>query len=160
MKTSIYIPDEKVGLYEQAKEKLGDSISATFVRCLERELELRRRSVNRIVVEVEGENERPVSKAFEGRWVIGKEDYGEQFAWPEDSGLSGVCECSVAITKAGRIVVIQHFQGRLSDFQVFDDFDELKNATIDGGRYPMFPDGFIQSVATELDIAHVEELEI
>jgi hypothetical protein len=103
MKATIYIPDEKAALYEQAKEKLSNSISETFVRCLERALENRRISVGRIVVELQDEPTGRICKqAFEGAWIIGDENRGEQHRFNETkTGLRGGGEYSVARTKKG-----------------------------------------------------------
>jgi hypothetical protein len=159
MKATIYIPDEKYKLYEDAREKLGDSISATFLRCLERELEQQRQAVGRIVVTVT-ENERSIKKAFEGRWIIGNATSGERFDFSEDEivrhshGFEGY---SVAVTKAGRIVVLQHMEEQVI-FQVFEDYEDFAEAMDD--VYPRFPTTLELAVAAELGIDRVEDLDI
>ena len=161
MKATIYIPDAQYKLYEDAREKLGDSISATFLRCLERELEQQRQAVGRIVVTVT-ENERSIKKAFEGRWIIGNETNGERFDFSENDGVShtgGFEGYSVALTKAGRIVVLQHRDQEVNDFEVFEDYEDFAGATLDGG-YPRFPTSLELAVAAELDIDRVEDLDI
>ena len=160
MKATIYIPDDKYSVYEEARQKLGDSISATFLRCLEHELEQQKQAVGRIVVTVT-ENDRPVKKAFEGRLIIGDAANGEMFHWSEDEGVhmaGGFLGYSVAVTKAGRVVILEHSKDA-DTFQVFDDYEDFSSATIDNG-YPAFPETLKQAVATELEIDRVEDLDI
>lgn len=160
MKATIYIPDDRYHVYEEARQKLGDSISATFLRCLERELEQCKQAVGRIVVTVT-ENEHPIKKAFEGRWIIGNDGNGEMFHFPEGSGIQsvrGFGGYSVAVTKAGRLVVLQHTDEDAT-FEVFDDYADFAEATLEHGA-SKFPESLKQAVAAELGVDSVEDLDI
>src|SRR5260370_79704 len=140
MKATIYIPEDKKDLYEKAKSTLNDSISETFVRCLERELSNRKLQTERIVVELEDPHTSRLSKkAFKGAWLIGSESEGERYHTTEGGpGFGG--EFSVARTEAGRLVVIaKHGSGDFpEDMRVFADFDEFSKSEIDN-QYQEFP---------------------
>lgn len=161
MKTTIYIPDEKSAIYERAKTELGDSISATFVKCLERELEAKSQSTDRIVVELRDENGRTTRKAFVGRWLVGSAEDSENFWFDKDTegvSLDGRHQgFSVALTKAGRFAVVS--RGEESDyFEVYDDFARLSG--LDSSGYPAYPKTLIRAVASEMGVDVVEELDI
>ena len=108
MKATIYIPDDKYKVYEDARQKLGDSISAIFLRCLERELAQHKQTVGRIVVTI-NDNGTPCKKAFEGRWIWGSADEGQKVDLLADDkgGHYNVFGYSVAVTKARRVVVLR-----------------------------------------------------
>jgi hypothetical protein len=163
MKATIYIPEDKAAFYEKAKEELGGTISATFVRCIERELEARRLETAKIVVELyDCERDRTTKKAFEGRWLIGDESEGEPHLFDEEkTGIRGGGHYSVALTAKGRIAVLEQdpHQTSSSSFDVFQDFGELKAAELDG-RYPKYPDSLVSAVADALGVDHVEHLDI
>src|ERR1700674_3714037 len=127
MKATVYIPDDEYRVYEEAREKLGESISSTFLRCLKNELEVKKQTHDRIVVKVLGQGDMVVKKAFEGRWIIGSEAKGGRFDWSDNEGVTfagGFEGYSVAVTKAGRIVVVSHDQNQNAPgFEVFDDYE-------------------------------------
>ncbi len=158
MKATIYIPDEKAELYEKAKEQLGGTISATFVRCIERELEAKQLETEKIVVEIAAYDDpgRVTKKAFQGRWIIGDEKQGEQHWFDQEkSGIRGGGTYSVAVTGKGKIVVVT-FDSRTDwadELLVYENFEGLKNAEI-------HPDSLIAAVACGLDIDHIEHLDI
>lgn len=162
MKATIYIPENKSEVYEKAKVELGDSISATFVRCLERELASKRLETERIVVQILDKEERAIKKAFEGRWIVGAgiramEDHSFD---QENTGIQGGAAYSVAVTKNGRLVVVaaKSKNDDLEEFEVYDDFDEF--STSETGNYPRYPASLIAAVADGLDIDHIEDLDI
>src|SRR5262245_19394130 len=114
MKTSIYIPDDKQELFECAKTELGDSISATFLRCLERELEAKRAQFGKLTIDLyDPQTERRTKKVFEGRWLIGREVNrevleGETYSFDyEATGIQGTAVYAVAQTAKKRIVVVE-----------------------------------------------------
>lgn len=162
MKTSIYIPDDKQQLFERAKTELGESISTTFVRCLERELEAKKLETGRIVVDIyDQRNDRRSKKAFEGRWIIGDEDAGETYGFDyEKTGVRGSQEYSVAQTVKGKLVVYSHSQGETvsTDFEVYEGFEQMRSA--EDGNYPRHPESLIAAVADALEIDHIEVLDI
>jgi hypothetical protein len=165
LKATIYIPEDQSHIYENAKEKLGESISKTFLKCLERELESVRQKTGRIVVEIrDPKTDRVTKKAFEGRFLIGSEDQGEEFHFGEEDGSirdAGYSAYAVAITKppANRLAVLFFDRDGCIDFNVYDDFDEFKSAEIDN-KYPLYPKSLVSAVASELDIDVIEELDI
>ena len=134
MKATIYIPDDQAKVYQDAKEKLGESISKTFVRCLERELENERGKIRRIVFECVNSYSGEMSKkAFEGRFIVGTEDGGGKIEGPANSPAGWeICDCySVAVTKANRLAVLQFVTAHpetVAEFKVFDNLDEFKAA--------------------------------
>lgn len=163
MKTTIYIPEDQAALYEEAKKRLPDSISGVFVRCLQRELDNHRLKNGRIVVEVVPDPDirsRTVKKAFEGRWLIGDENSGERYDFPEDSGARSLADFSVAITKAQRIVVVTHDRREEvpTTFSVYETFEDFSTATID--NYDVYPADLISAVSSELGIETIQELDI
>ena len=163
MKATIYIPDDQAPIYEEAKQKLGESISKTFVRCLARELESAKLKTSRIVFELRNESTYRVSKkAFEGRFIVADAERPENFYFDEattgirDAGHGGY---AIAVTKAKQLAVLEFDGDRyVVEFKVHKDFDDFKNATID--TYQAYPDSLIAAVAAELDVEHVEELDI
>jgi len=160
MKATIYIPENKSDLYEKAKTELGDSISATFVRCLERELESKRIQTDRIVVEISGDEDRITKKAFEGRWLVGGPGGGEKHFYDETSSIQGGGAYSVALTKRGQIAVCTWDRYDLIRwFTVHPDYDDF-STHVDQGGYPGYPPTLISAVAAELGIDHVEDLDI
>jgi hypothetical protein len=161
MKATIYIPDDQAKIYGDAKEKLGESISKTFLKCLERELESAKLKTGRIVVEISDEKtDRVTKKAFEGRFIVGSPNNPEMFYFDEGTGVHGGGGYAVAVTKANRLVVLGFGRDEnITGFTVHDDFDEFKNAEIDN-RYPMYPETLIQAVAAEVGIEHIEDLDI
>lgn len=162
MKATVYIPEDKASIYEAAKSELGDTISATFVRCLERELEAKRAQMNRIVVEVTDRTGRTIKKAFEGRWLIEDEEHCFTKAEEERWGFQGRARglmYSVAQTKAGRVVVVSgDFGHEVDGFEYYDTVEEFGNAE-DGGC-PRHPVSLIAAVKDCLGLDHVEELDI
>jgi hypothetical protein len=162
MKATIYIPDDQAKVYEDAKDKLGESISKTFLKCLERELENAKLKTGRIVVDLLDEKSgRYTKKAFEGRFIVGSDQSPEAFSFDEEkTGIRGGGDYAVAITKANRLAVLSFNGDRdATGLTVHDDFDELKSA-LDDGRYPTYPETLIQAVAAEMDIEHVDEMDI
>ncbi|MBL8231027.1 MAG: hypothetical protein JNL98_21225 [Bryobacterales bacterium] len=157
-RTNIYIPDQDMELFEAAKREIGDSMSATFIRCLKRELDIKRAQTGRITVKV-SEN---TTKAFDGRWIIGSAEGGEEHSFDGTQGIYGTSPYSVAITRANRIVVVtfDKYNEQADDFEVYDDFDCMSKAEADCLGHPAYPDSLIQAVAAELDIEIVEELDI
>jgi len=157
MKTTVYIPSDKEQMYERAKQELGESISATFVRCLERELEARELATQRIVVEVyDGTAHRISRKAFEGRWIVGDDSHPEEHHWSEQSGArwAGSPDCAVAQTKKGALVVLSDYSDdQWKGWAVFNSFEELRASE-------QYPDSLVAAVADVLDIDHIEELDI
>ena len=95
-KATIYIPEDKQGIYDQAKTELGDTISATFLRYLERDLWAKRQAMDRIVVEItDTETQRTSRKAFEGRWLVGNERNPEEFSLLKIRSVMDARECAV-----------------------------------------------------------------
>ena len=166
MKVTIYVPDEKHGVYEEAKKELGDTISATFVRCLERELEAQRQATSRIVVDIKDPSTGRISKkAFDGRWIIGTGEDPEPFSFEPDSGIHTSGEhggYAVAVTKAGRIFVLEFDSDRDAvQYHVEGDFEKFEAAsTDDAHHYPIYPQSLKQAVAAELEIETIEDLNI
>ncbi len=153
MKATIYIPEEKAKLYEEAKEKLSDSISETFVRCLETALANKRIETERIIVEIENpENGRITKKAFEGRWLL--EDETHQFDY-EATGIRGGDTYSVALTKRGALAVVTD-----RSFELYPGLEDLKRATDGSEMYPRYPESLVNAVASELGEDRIEELDI
>jgi hypothetical protein len=162
MKATIYIPEDKAALYEKAKEELGGTISATFVRCIERELEAHRLEMDKLIVEVyDRERDRSTKKAFNGRWLVGDESEGEPHLFDEaKTGISGGSRYSVALTARGRIAVLEEdpIKRMSRSFIVFENFEAFKNA--EEGQCPKHPESLVSAVADSLDIDHVEHLDI
>ena len=160
MKATIYIPEEKAKIYEDAKEKLGESISKTFLNCLERELENARLKTERIVVEINYEQaDHPTKKAFEGRFIVGT--LNSPFEVVGDPGLWKPVSYAVAITRANRLVVLTFdpHEEEYTDLAVHEDFEEFKNQMIDN-QFPVYPESLIHAVAAAMDIEHIEDLDI
>lgn len=161
MKATIYIPDDKAELYERAKAKLSDSISQTFLRCLETALEHQRITTERIVLDVVIPNSEHLRKiAFEGAWLIGSATEGETHAFEARSGVSGGGPYSVARTKKGGLLVAEFNEyGDITEWGTFTDYRDFSTAQIDG-KYPKFPESLLSAVASVLGEEHVEELDI
>jgi hypothetical protein len=159
MKATIYVPENKSEIYERAKAELGDSISATFVRCLERELESKRIETGRIVVEIADKEDQMRKKAFEGRWLLGGPGLGEKHFFEEDSAIrGGAAGYSVALTKRGQLAVCGWDRDDLIRwFVVHPDFDDFSTNVSESGGYPP---SLISAVAAQLNIDHVEEIDI
>lgn len=151
MKTSIYIPDEKQDLFERAKKDLGDSISSTFVRCLEQELENKRHATGRIIVEVQNEHGSPVRKAFEGRWLVGTAETGVSHDEGQTStSLATDKRYSVAVTKRRQLVVLIHGESPYPELRIHSSLDDFG-----GGDYPIGLWSDVQFV-----LGDVEDLDI
>ena len=163
MKATIYIPDDQAKIYEYAKEKLGESISKTFVKCLERELRNARLKLGRIVFDLYDEKtDRVQKKSFEGRFIVGTENQPEKFLFDEEvEGMRGGGGYAVAVTKGGRLAVFtfDNHQEQIVRFTKYEDFDEFKNAEMDN-RYPMYPESLVQAVASEVGIERIEDMDI
>jgi hypothetical protein len=159
MKTTLYVPDEKVALYERAKEELGESLSSTFIKCLERELAMRKLKTERIVVEVtDRQTDRSTKKAFQGRWLVASDRQPEQF-WFEGGGASGSGFYAVAQSAKGTLVVLSgENDEEWNELTYHGDFDDFKDAK--DGVYSRYPDSLIAAVAEELDLDYAEELDI
>jgi hypothetical protein len=161
MKATIYIPDDKAELYEQAKAKLKDSISETFVHCLENALENLKVSFGRIVVDVEDPDTGHLSKkAFQGAWLIGDETHGEAYLFDKDkTDAHAEGEYAVAHTKKGGIVVACFDRaGALKVLRTFANYKQFSAA--ESNDYPGFPKSLIAAVASELGEEHIEELDV
>ncbi|HLX43599.1 MAG TPA: hypothetical protein VKR43_09205 [Bryobacteraceae bacterium] len=159
MKATVYIPEDKAELYEKAKAELGGTISATFLRCLEQELEMKRAATGRIVVTLyDRKVDRVVKKAFVGRWIIFE---GEENQFDvTTSGFQCRGMYSVAITKERRIVVVSGKKNDTPDtFEVYDDLDDFAAAEAMDGD-PKYPQGLIAAVKVALGFDHIEELDI
>ena len=160
MKATIYIPDDQANVYEEAKEKLGESISKTFVRCLQRELENVKLKTDRIVVDLyDKETGRYAKKAFEGRFIVGSSNEGEDFFWLEESGIRGGGAYSVAVTKANRLAVLYFDHDKnVTDLDTFEDFDRFQSAGDSAGD--KYPPSLVQAVGAEVGVEVIEDLDI
>jgi hypothetical protein len=164
MKTTLYIPDNKLELYETAKKELGDSVSATFLQCIERELAEKRLRIEQIIVEIQdATTERIEKKAFRGRWILGDADEGELHVWDEEkTGIRGGAHYSVAVTAKNAIAVFDRGteDGYWDHYAVFSGgFDEFRDSC-DSDSCARFPGSLINAVAAELDVNHIEHLDI
>lgn len=162
MKATLYIPESKAELYEKAKATLGESISATFVKCLERELQAFETAPGRIVVSLRDRYGRHRTKAFEGVWLVGGPEPkdGETHHFDSDAtGVYGHSISSVARTKAGRIVVVTWDENSGDTFTIHQDFEEFREAKHDN-RYPAYPASLVSVVGSELGSDNIEELDI
>jgi hypothetical protein len=161
MKATIYIPDERAEVYEQAKKELGESISATFLKCLQRELEAKRQKTERIVVGLyDGDNDRTTKKSFEGRWLIGDAEGGEKHLFDQErTGISGGGDYSVAVTSKGRLVLVtfDHKTDCPQWLAVYESFDDMKNPQ---RAEDALPESLISAIASELEVDHVEHMDI
>jgi hypothetical protein len=160
MKATIYIPDDKARLYAEAKKKLSGSISETFVHCLENALLIDKMATGRIVVEVNDElTGRSAKKAFEGTWLVGNANNGEQHFF-ETTGVQQLTNTfSVARTKKGAVVVIAfNRDAETTYWNTYTDFDEFSSAEDEG--FPRYPASLVAAVAAELGEDHIEELDI
>jgi hypothetical protein len=157
MKATIYIPEDKADLYEKARAELGGTISAAFVRCMERELEAKRAATNRIIVEIyDKDSGRYSKKAFEGRWLVGDPRLLEEHVFPEQMGSALF---AVAATRQNRIVVVSgEAQEDLVSFEVYSDVEDFASAN-DAG-WPRYPESLVAAVKGELGLDHIEELDI
>lgn len=159
MKASIYIPVDKEDLYREAKKKLGDGVSSTFIRCIQRELEELTLKTGRIVVEITSRRTGVTSqKAFEGLWLIANADGGEEFWFGEGESVQGKVILSVAKTVKGRIVILEWIDDEAIEFEVYEDLAAVECAKVEG--YPRFPKSFLDELANTLGVDRIEVLDI
>ncbi len=159
MRTNLYIPDEKTEVYERAKAELGDSLSATFVRCLENELRLKQLQQRRIVFDARTADGGASKKAFEGHWLIGSTERPAQFT--DESGnivrfhpSGDVARYAVARSTKGKIVVLYLDENGCRAFAPFDTFEEFRDSP---NRHPL---ALVEAVGKQLGVQVVEELDL
>ena len=113
--------------------------------------------IERIVLELEDAHDRRIKKAFEGEWIIGDAQSGEEHHFDEKrTSIRGGGDYAVALTKKGAIVVVafdNNNQIDERDFRIFDSFDQFK-------AQGEFPESLIGAVASLLDVEHIEDLDI
>jgi hypothetical protein len=168
----LYIKDADVPLIEQAKKKLGDSLSAVFVDCVRQRLDqqaVAKGKMGKITVETRKDlNDPLIRKRFEGRWLV----HPDQMltAEPDDSGVQWDCRAtySLAQSKKGALVVYEAngLTGRrglwdsdsTARLEVYDHFDALK--VDEQGGYPRYPQNVIAAFADVLGEPHILDLDI
>lgn len=158
---TITISDAEMGKVEQAQAVFGDEFSSRILRHMERELEVARAKKSRLLVTIYNEETgRNRRLAFEGRWLVGNEREGD---WcpsrTHENAPSG--HYSVALTKRGGIVVVEF--NRHQDavrWEAHEDYDDFAGASDRWSSTPLYPEALIQTVAHELGIERVEEIEV
>lgn len=164
MRTTVYVPDDQEGLIERAKAELGDSLSATFVRCIKDALELKQLAEKRIVVEIRDWKGAVSRKAFSGRMLVGREDRGEQFDWPKNHALyPSMVRYAVAESSKTKSIVLLVFTQINSEhlaagwyctmIETFPSFEAFSSA-------PQLPMALIEAVSKVLGVLYVEEMDI
>jgi hypothetical protein len=164
--TTLYVKDADLPLVEKAKEKLGDSLSATFIDCIRQRLQEQEQdlsSMDRITIETRSKNGAPtIRKSFEGRWLVCPES-DDLTAEPDNSGVGWDYNIvyGLARTRKGALVVYEHdprFVDGAATMEIYDSFDEIKNARDNG--YQMYPDNVIGAFAEVLGETHSIDLDI
>ena len=112
MNKTIYLKDEDAPLWDRARELSGEKLSQVIVEGLKRfvsEHESRAKGFERIVVEYNDslDNGLPKAKAFNGRWIIDREEPLKTLHDP-DEGILAVT--SVAESAKGNVVIYSYFE--------------------------------------------------
>jgi len=159
---NIYVKDSDVPLVERAEKELGGSLSATFADCLRSKLGPERPTqMQRIKLQM---GDPPVTKVFEGRWLVGDDENGIQ-AEPDNSGVQWGCYktlYSVAQTKHGRIVVYERDPDEVEygdrQMEIYESFEAFNNAK--NGQYPAYPQNVKAAAASAIEVPFEVELDI
>lgn len=103
---------------------------------------------SRIVLETDDDYGRTRKRSFVGKWLVDNENYGFE------GGRHGGGTFSVAVTKAGALVVIDHdHDGGIVSIETFSAFSEFVN---EDSR----PQSLYSAVASEIGEEYIEEMNI
>lgn len=162
---TLYIKESDLPLWERAQKELGESISAVFIDCLKQRLAERASrgdndKMEKITLTFWNSNEEPaVKKSFVGRWLVSglnaDDESGSPVQWDSQT------EYSVAQTSKCKIVVyMSDPDDRIEPaMEVYDDFDEMKAAVLDG-TYPRYPSNVIAETAAALGKPYEIDLDL
>lgn len=175
--TTIWVPEVDVGMFERAKQVLGQSLSQTVRDCVRRELSrhgepvalLGNKPSARIVVTVNDDGA-PKRVAFEGRWIIDPDDPEPGEITPFDRKAF-----AVALTAKGNVGVYWVKESKykvptdedetgygapvfewVADDAGFLDFYESFDAAVEAG----VPKNIIARAKIKADLDDVEELDV
>ena len=151
--------DADLPLLEQAKKKMGDSLSSAFVECLRFRIKAEKEhkgatQLEKIALEFRDPR---MTKSFEGEWLIAKNRV------TKIPGDKGQAVYRIAITKRGRFLVYSCKLGPslgIPEMAVFETMQQLNAATApDGAR--LVPEILIAEAEAALaDTQHHIELDI
>jgi len=148
---TIYIREGDKELWEEAERLAGDSFSAFLTERVREYVEERKERVpgdsERIILELEDREGRPLKKAFRGRWLVS----------PNEELRTGdfVSDCyAVAISENDNFVVYTwNINGACPPrYEVFSSFEDMEEDDL--------PPDIVAAVAAELGLDYVEELDI
>jgi len=161
---TLYVTDSALPIVEKAKKRLGESLSAVFIDCVQTRLNSLANTptgkLAKIVLTFWNDEQEPViHKSFMGRWLVGGEDEGLRAvddSWSWDAGA----EYSVAQTAKGNLVVYRRHcnEGFEPKMDTYPDFMSMKDANTDG--YPYYPPNVIAETAAALGKPYEIELDI
>ena len=162
---TIYLPESAVATWDDAKEKLGESMGSIVNDCLERKLaealaikEMDANGFDRIVIDVldDADRDRVRQKSFKGYWLfegLQPLNDGDGVFW------AGSMTFSVARTAKGSLAVyIRDDKNDGGDLDVFETFEEFRDHQSD--NIPFAPQNIISAVAAELAVEHIEDIDI
>jgi hypothetical protein len=169
---TLYVKESDRTLWEKVQSELGKSLSDLFANRLFERFERKPKAdhsdaqrMERIVVTLRKRDGVPtIRQALVGRWLVGNAESGVP---PEidDSGVSWFTgtEYSVAKTENGQIAVYERDPDDnegVATLEHYDDFSQIRDATVDDGRYPMYPANIIAAVAEALNEPYEIDLDV
>ena len=161
---TIYVKEADLPLWEEAREKLGKSVSSILADCLREKLSQHTResgieSMGKLTITLWNDLDEPVVRqSFIGRWLISPED-GFRADNPDPVILwdDGTCY-AVAETQKGKLAVYTfHCNGkRAPTLDVYGSLDDLRSVPSGEG----VPEIVVAEVAVRLGVPYEVELDI
>ena len=161
---TIYVKEADLALWEEAQEKLGESVSSIFADCLRERLAQHAQqsgveSMKKLTVTLWNQEDQPVvHQAFIGRWLISPEDdFRADDPDPVILWDDGACY-AIAETQKGKLAVYTfHCNGRSAPtLDVYGSLEELRSVPYGEG----VPENVIVEASTRLGVPYEIELDI
>ena len=161
---TVYVKEADLPLWEEAREKLGRSVSSILADCLRERLSQNLREsgvelMGKLSVTLWNDLDQPVVRqSFIGRWLISPED-GFRADDPDPVVLwdDGTCYAVAETQRCKLAVYTFHCNGRRAPtFVVYGSLDELRSVPYREG----LPENVIAEVCSRLSVPYEIELDI
>lgn len=164
---TLYVREEDVPVWEEAEKYAASGISPLVSNLLRDWVDHKRvdpGGMTKLVVECRnGKGEPTTRKAFKGRWLIKPANGVVAINDNDGVGRSGYVRTALALTANNKLAVYE-FNYENSDgvatLEVFENFEEMQEATLDNTGYPRFAENELAAFAAALGEPFEVELDI
>lgn len=148
---NIYVSESDLAVWEEAQSRLKGSISSLVISCIRKRLEkmkVEMAELEKISFKKSGQRSEP---AFFGTWLVHPDK--ELKAETDNSGVLWALGITYALarTSKGRLAVLRYSGDGTAELEHYDDFEDMKAARIDSGRYSAYPENVLDAFAAVID---------